>query len=192
MPIQYVNRRGDTYFLHEGKTKTGKTKWFFSKKAAGNLAEAIPAGFEIYENHDALVLLRKIVPLPTTEAEIETVEDGVRKFAAAAHFLVEAKGDSIVVFVADDETDYLEKIAGPRFGLIGRDRLASLMQRYLRYMPMMRFVLVDEEERLFSVERWCFRGSIDDWIPLAAGGDLASMVKKYAPHLGKESFYDLM
>ena len=67
MPIQHVNRKGDTYFLHESTTKTGKPKWFFSKKREGNLAEAIPEGYEIYENHNAQVFLRVIVPTLVTK-----------------------------------------------------------------------------------------------------------------------------
>jgi hypothetical protein len=63
MPIQYVNRKGDTYFLYESRTKTGKSKWFFSRKTEGKLAQVIPAGYEIYENHNAQVFLRIIVPL---------------------------------------------------------------------------------------------------------------------------------
>ena len=103
MPIQHINRKGDTYFLHESTTKTGKPKWFFSKKTEGNLAEAIPAGYEIYENHNAQVFLRIIVPTLVTKSEIETVEKGVRKLAKLRYFLVEAKSDSIIVFVANQQ-----------------------------------------------------------------------------------------
>src|SRR4249919_3348963 len=99
MPIQYVNRKGDTYFLHESKTKTGKPKWFFSRKTEGNLAAAIPAGYEIYENHNAQVFLRIIVPTLVIKSEIEVVEKGVRTLAKLPYFLVEAKSDTIIVFV---------------------------------------------------------------------------------------------
>jgi hypothetical protein len=192
MPIQFINRKGDTYFLHEGLTKTGKPKWFFSKKAEGKLAEAIPAGYEIYENHNAQVFLRIIVPMLVTKNEIETVDEGVRKFAKLRNFIVEAKNDSIIVFVADEKTDFFEELMGSRFGITDRDKLASIIQATLSYMPMMRFVLVDEDKRNFTAERWCFRGSIDDWIPLMGIGDLSTLVKKYTPHLGKESFFELM
>ena len=30
MAIEHVNRRGDTYYLHEGRTRTGRPKFFFS------------------------------------------------------------------------------------------------------------------------------------------------------------------
>ncbi len=192
MPIHYVNRKGDTYFLHESKTKTGKPKWFFSKKTEGKLAEAIPAGYEIYENHNAQVFLRTIVPLLVTKKEIETVEQGVRKLAKVRYFLVEAKNDSIVVFVANQQGGFLEASVAARFGISDLEKLTTAMQGYLTYLPMMRFCLIDEKRRRFAVERWCFLGSIDDWFPLKGCADLSTLVKTFAPHLGEESFYELM
>jgi len=32
----------------------------------------------------------------------------------------------------------------------------------VHYTALLRFTLEDTEKRLFRVERWCFRGSIDD------------------------------
>ena len=55
MTITYTNRSLQTYYLHQGTTKTGKPKYFFSKKSEGNLVEQIPDGFEIYENPNAQV-----------------------------------------------------------------------------------------------------------------------------------------
>jgi hypothetical protein len=186
--IQHVNRRGDTYYLHCGKTKTGKPKWFFSKKKDGNLADAVPEGYEVYENPNAQVFLRKIVPQLVTPEEIATVEKGIR----VKHFIVEAKKDAIVVFLPHQDADSVMERLRPLmpFGLGFSSTFK--VEQHLHYMPMMRFVLQDEERRLFSVDRWCFRGSIDDWFPLAGAGKLSAQVKKYVRHLGKESFFELM
>jgi hypothetical protein len=192
MPIQYVNRKGDTYFLHESKTKTGKPKWFFSKKTEGTLAESIPAGYEIYENHNAQVFLRTIVPMLVTKEEIETVETGVRELTKLRYFVVEAKSDSITVFIANQQGGLLEETLASKIGIADSEKLYTAMQGFLMYLPMMRFNLVDEKRRRFAVERWCFLGSIDDWFPLRGSGDLATIVKKYVRHLGEESFYELM
>lgn len=35
MVVTYVTFRGDTYYLHEGKTKKGNPKYYFSKKNDG-------------------------------------------------------------------------------------------------------------------------------------------------------------
>ncbi len=62
-------------------------------------------------------------------------------------------------------------------------------------MKVMRFMLVDEKDRTFRVQRWCFRGSIDQWIDLwesRSEGTLADLVKTFSPHIGKESFFELM
>ena len=67
----------------------------------------------------------------------------------------------------------------------------AIMQS-LSYSPMMQFVLNDAQTREFVVQRWCFLGSVDDWISLSSSTDLNELVKKYGRHLGKESFYDLM
>ncbi len=61
MAVQYVNRQGDTYYLHHGKTKSGMPKWFFATKTGDDLAESIPEGYESYEIANATVCLRKIV-----------------------------------------------------------------------------------------------------------------------------------
>ena len=59
------------------------------------------------------------------------------------------------------------------------------------YSPMMRFTLEDKEKRLFSAERFCFMGGIDDWIYIGTDDSLNKQAKKYIRHLGKESFFEL-
>lgn len=81
MAVEYVNRKGRKYYLHEGKTKTGKPKYFFSMKPEGNLVNVIPEGYEIYENPNAQVFLRKVSPQIITPEEVETVKAGVKKYA---------------------------------------------------------------------------------------------------------------
>ncbi len=49
MAISHTNRKGEIYYLHEGKTSTGKPRYFFSKKTDGDLLETIPEGYEIHE-----------------------------------------------------------------------------------------------------------------------------------------------
>jgi hypothetical protein len=192
MTIQYINRRGDTYFLHRGQTKAGKPKWFFSTKQAGELASSVPEGFEIYENYNAQVFLRKIVPRLVTEEEVATVEKGIRTLAKLNYFVTEVKEGSIIVYLSNGNTAFLENSIISRFGIRDRAALWREMQRFLTYSPMMRFNLVDQQRRRFAVDRWCFLGSIDDWFPLAASGELSKLVKKCVPHLGQESFFELM
>ena len=183
MPVTYINRKRDTYYLHVGKTKRGKTRYWFAKNTEGDLVDAIPEGHEVYENPEAQVLLRKIVPQLVTAAEIAVVKDGLKRYAPGKNCVVDVKGEHIVVY-------YAEGVALDQegFGF-------SFPVSYRSYMKVMRFTLVDEKKRTFWVQRWCFRGSIDDWIDLWASGSeakLSDLVKKFCPHIGQESFYELM
>jgi hypothetical protein len=92
----------------------------------------------------------------------------------------------IVVYHAE-RTRLAER--GFRFGLLEMPEYDS------KYTKVMRFTLVDEGERTFAVQRWCFRGSIDDWIDLwmsGGHGKLADLVKTFLPHIGHESSFELM
>ena len=69
--------------------------------------------------------------------------------------------------------------------------LNQVLATSLSYTPMMQFALVDQEKRLFAVKRYCFRGSVDDWIPISAVDSLKKQVRAYVKHLGQDSFYEL-
>jgi hypothetical protein len=55
----------------------------------------------------------------------------------------------------------------------------------------LRFVLDDAKQRRFVCERYCFLGSIDDWIFIGGSEPLADLVRTFMPHLGAESFFEL-
>lgn len=57
--------------------------------------------------------------------------------------------------------------------------------------PDMQFELIDEEKRTFATQRYCYIGSIDDWIYIGRSGKLPRLVKRYVKHLAKESFFEL-
>jgi hypothetical protein len=186
MPVTHVNRKRDTYYLHAGKTKTGKPRYWFSKNTEGDLVETIPQGYEVYENPDAQVFLRKIVPQLVTPDEIAVVKEGLKRYAPGQNCLVDVQGDQIVIHHAERITLDLG-----RFGF-GLTELPTFNQRY---MKVMRFTLVNEKHRTFRVQRWCFRGSIDRWIDLyesRSEGNLSDLVKRFCPHIGQESFFELM
>jgi hypothetical protein len=191
MAIEHVNRKGKTYYLHQGKTKTGKPKYFFSMKSDGNLVDTIPEGYEIYENPNAQVFLRKVRPQIVTPEEVAIVRNGVKRYAKLEHFIIDVKDNRIVVYLCDQNVDALMELAS--MGLGGSTaKMQETLLRSVTYSPMMQFVLEDEKTREFGVERWCFRGSVDDWIMLDSSRDLKALVKKYGAHLGQESFYELI
>jgi hypothetical protein len=50
---------------------------------------------------------------------------------------------------------------------------------------------MDAQRRTFQTQRYCFLGSVDDWIEIGQPGKLTQLVKKYVKHLGKESYLEL-
>jgi hypothetical protein len=70
-------------------------------------------------------------------------------------------------------------------------KVADALQRVLTYSPMLQFTLTDKTNRMFEPLRYCYLGSIDDWITIGKEDELSKLVKAYVKHLGEESFYDL-
>ena len=191
MPITHTNAKGKTYYLHQGTTKTGKPKYYFSTKSEGPLADAIPEGFEIYENPNAQVFLRRIPPKLITDEERQVVEDGMRKYAEVQDYKIDVKGNAIVIYTADQDIDALADL----FTDVHPDpttntQLMTLLRKEIHYSPMLQFILEDAQRRTFVTQRYCFRGSVDDWIDIGYG-PLTTLVKQYIKHLGKESYFDL-
>lgn len=192
--VRHTNRKGDVYYLHVGQTKTGKPKYHFSRKSEGTLAEAIPEGYEIYEKPDsAQVYLRPIQNTAITAVERGYVEAECRKLTNTQAVLVDIDGDALVVYHAEDPSArILERLGGTMFALAAAAAGSEFALRNGIYHKLLRFSLQDKDRRLFSVERWCFRGAIDGWFHLAHSLPLDKAVTRFAPHMGQESFFELM
>ena len=191
MAVTWKNRREDVYYLHEGRTKTSKPKYYFSRSDKGMIVDNIPDEYEIYENPNAQVFLRRKLVSLIKDEELDLVERGVRQYADLKNFIVDRKKRTMTVFLPDQDLEGL-KAELQRFALISTEKLNDVFEKSLTYSPMLRFSLESEDQRGFLVQRYCFLGSIDDWIHLESSSSLKDMVKKYCKHLGKESFFDLM
>lgn len=190
MAVTYTNRKGKTYYLHQGTTKTGKPKYFFALSEEGKLSATIPSGYEIYENPNAQVFLRKVRPKIITDEEVATVEAGMRQHSRLERFIIDVKKNAILIYTPDQDVDSFADTFDVLFG-VHRTRVKAAIERVLSYSPMLQFVLIDKEERLFETRRYCFLGSIDDWISIGATDVLHRLVETYVQHLGEDSFYDL-
>jgi hypothetical protein len=188
MTIQYTNRRGQIYHLYQGITKNNKPKYFFSTKNDGNGMEAIPDGFEIYENPNAQVFLRKIETPLITDLEKQTVVAEIKKNPCVQHFIVEIKKDYITIYTAQSNPVFEQDSWRAQLRQL-RNLQPSLIG--LNYSAQMRFQLVHTENRDFMAERFCYRGSVDDWITVSDPECLSKLAKQFVQHLGKDSFYEL-
>jgi hypothetical protein len=190
MTATYTNRKGKTYYLHQGKTKLGNPKYFFALRDEGNLVATIPPGYEVYENPNGQVYLRRIQTQIITDEEVAVVESGIRQYCRLERFIVDVKKNAIVIHTPDQDVDSL---ADTFSFLVGsrNAKVEAALDRVMTFSPMLQFVLTDKANRLFRTERYCFLGSIDDWITIGDKDELPQLVKSYVKHLGEESFYDL-
>ncbi len=197
MPIIYKNRKNKTYYLHEGKTKTGKPRYFFSMKTDGELVDEIPDGYEIYEHpSNAQVFLRKKQPRLVTDLEEHVVQKYLKKLGTNRPYMTDIKAETITIFESSHDPDEVREVYGPLLKYRGASERESLVQSIVaessHYMPILRFILEDEKDRQFIVQRYCFRGSIDDWIYIDGPDPLEKLAQHYIKHLGQESFFDLV
>jgi hypothetical protein len=194
MGLEYVNRRGERYYLLQGTTKTGKPKYYVSRKPGGVPVEEMPPGYEFYESPErSIVHVRKVRPTRVLPAERTLLEDLIRQVAGTTHFRVEVEGDSLVVYAPGTDpaasVAVLSRIFGADFA--AAEQADQWTARHATYLPMLRFTLAEEGKRSFAAERWCFRGSIDGWHYLTGGKPLQTQAAAYLPHLHQESFFDL-
>ncbi|MEX1118928.1 MAG: hypothetical protein WEB60_09055, partial [Terrimicrobiaceae bacterium] len=184
----HIARSGKTYHLHVSKTPTGKEKFFLSTKTDGVLAKKLPHGFEIYETVNSMVFLRRKTASIIQEEEFAMIQSGLNQIGGNVGFKAEIKKNMIVIHQADKSFG----LAQPLGPWIDSAKARELKENFASYQAVMRFVLVQKEPRLFRPERFCFRGSVDDWIMLGLPAPLKSLCAKFLKHLGKDSFYDLM
>jgi hypothetical protein len=193
--FRYVNRRGDVYFLQSKAGANGKLKYSFSRMISGTPVTEMPDGYETRELPDtAQVVIRGRKPSVILPAELELLTSVIRYQADDLLFIVDVEERSLVVYVSDMDAD--AGIAMMRLMRPVDPAKAAKTNAYMpsraRYSKMMRFTLIDAEQRHFNLDRWCFLGSIDDWFFLDGDAPLQALAEKYVQHLGQESFFELM
>lgn len=194
MPITYTNWKGVTYYLCRGTTKTGKPRYYFAREPRGEPVEEIPEGWEIRESPNGIVSLARKRPAQIQPDEVAAVQAALKRHPKADNYRVVVKGKQIVVYerVGPNAEELIEELQGTLQGSLAAakaDDLAEVLDQRAKFSPVMRFILVDEERRTFHAERWCYSGSIDDWIHLAEG-TIFRLAGVLVPRLGTEAFFD--
>lgn len=196
MPIIYTNRKGITQTLCQGATKTGKPRYFFAREPKDEVVEAIPAGWEIRESVNGVVSLVRIRRQRILPEETLVVAQALRRHPKERNYRQDTKTDQIVVYelVGPDVEELwrgLSDLVKPS------DRTATLahwraeQERYGRFAPVMRFILEDDDTRLFSVERMTYLGDKDKWWQFAEG-QIEELARRYIPKLGTDAFFELL
>jgi len=207
-PFSYTNRHGATYYLHAVRGTDGRTYHVMRRSAKGAL-KRMPDGFEVRENVHGQVGVRRVRPkqfTPMEERLLRTAMENLRPFA----YLLDIDGDAATVYAsAEDRKCFLETLDAEFADGFAEALTKALAKRYSpelvemfrarrkqqnakrpRYYPLLRFVIADKRTRRFAVERVCFSGE-DSWIRLEVL-PLSAAIMKYLPHLGRDSFFDLI
>ena len=190
MAFTHTNRKGDQCYLHKGRTKKGNPKYFFSRKADGELLDEIPAGYELYENPNGLVFLRTVQPRMFSDEEIAIVGNGMRNYTDLEFYKIDVKGNAIIILLPLQDVEPIKEVIS-QFSLKTPAEINHTLQRIITFAPEMQLVLTDKEKRLFSLKRYCYRG-MGSWISLETSSDLKSLAKKCFKHSAKESAFDLL
>jgi hypothetical protein len=197
MPVSYTNRKGMTYILYRGRTRTGKPRYYFGHpgQSQGEPVTELPPGFTISESVNGVVSLAKDRPALIKPEEVAAVKAAVQQHLEARRYRVAVKGNRIEIYeqVGPDYNALVNELHLPGLSRPGlAEELQALEERHAQYTPVLRFTLLDPKQRRFGVERMCYLGSIDGWLELhGQTGPVAKLTSALIPVLGTEQFYEL-
>jgi hypothetical protein len=197
LPVSYTNRKGMTYTLYRGQTRTGKSRYYFGRpdQSQGEPVTEIPPGYTISESVNGVVSLAKDRPALIQPEEVEAVEAAVQQHPEALRYRVAVKGKRIEVYeqVGPDYNALVSELHIPGLSRPGlAEELRVLEERHAQYTPMLRFILLDPKQRQFGAQRMSSSGGIDDWLELHGHtGPVAKLARTLIPTLGTEQFYEL-
>jgi len=195
MPVTYTNWKGVTYYLCRGVTKTGKPRYYFARQPKGEPVEDIPEGWKISESVNGRVSLVKDRPAQIRLKEVEAVEAAVQRHPKAHRYRVAVKHNRIEVYerVGLGTEELIAELREVGLLVPGRaDRLRELLEHRAQFTPVLRFILVDAEQRTFCTERWCYLGSIDDWIDVGPMGPVHLLARQWIPKLGTDVLFEVV
>src|SRR3712207_1558490 len=98
MPITYTNRKGITYYLCRGATKTGKPRYYFAREARDEPVEELPEGYTIGESVNGVVSLSRTRPSLILPSEVAVVEAELRRLPRAYRYRADTRQNRIDIY----------------------------------------------------------------------------------------------
>lgn len=98
MPVTYTNRKGHTYYLCQGLTKTGKLHYYFAREPKVGSPDQIPDGYRISESVNGVVSLVKDRPQLIMPQEVASVEAVLASHPKSHDYRVALKNNQIVIY----------------------------------------------------------------------------------------------
>jgi len=207
-PFSYTNKYGRTYYLHVVR-RDGKSAFYVMRTRSVGAEADLPEWLEVRENVHGRVSVRRKRRRQFTKLEERLLHSALERFRPFAYAL-DVEGAAATVYAsAEDRKCFLESLdaefadsfadaltralakrCSPELVEMFRARRKEQNTKRPRYYPLLRFVITDKRKRRFAVERVCFSGE-SSWIRLEVL-PLSAALMKYLPHLGRDSFFDLI
>lgn len=190
--LAYTNRKGRRFFLHEGKTKKGKTRYFVARTVRDGALSKMPEGYEFSESINAVVSVRRIESGRTwiPEEDVEVISREIARHEHLRDYRVEARGNTLIVYEPHRGEDgrWLADALGRLDGVPHDLRtVTSRNLKRVRYEPVLK--LERHPDGGYSVSRMSYRGD-GGWMPLGAV-DLKDAAERYIRHLGTDALFEL-
>lgn len=163
--LKFTNRLGHSYYIKSKLTKKGNTTYYMTKKKDATCLDSLPEGYEVFEKPDTcMIYIRKVPKKDFSEEEILIIKRALKNNKAVTGFKLDIVANLMKVYTAEESAMFEERM------------------RFIKY----------KNDMGYEVQRYCYRGRIDDWISIDGGDDLQDLANTNIPHLGKMSYYDLV
>jgi hypothetical protein len=140
--ISYTNRMGDRYYLHAGRTKTGKLRYFVAKTPGEGRLDTMPEGYEFAESINGVVSVRRIdrrgSQIPEQDEEIVCVE--MPRHGQLRYHRVECVRGAIVIFETSSVPMTLDAEHARWFGIRWNEPALDHLAPHTRYAPALKSV----------------------------------------------------
>ena len=193
MSITYTNRKGFTFHLCKGLTKTVKPRYFFARDLKGEPVKRIPDGYAISESVNGVVSLVKVRPGLIQPREVAIVETILKRHPKSSNYRVSVKHDRIEIYerVGLDASDLIRIVGKSALDPGMRERIDNEMERHSQFTPILGLILDDAGERIFNAQRMCYRSWVDGWLDLRDSGKIEPLARRLIPTLGTDAFFEL-
>lgn len=205
----FTNRFGKKYFIRQIRGRNSKR--FVATISPSKALVRIPDGYEVREGINGHISVCRLRPRSISIQEEHLVRTTLLKIRSNA-YQATIRDRAITIFASANDwktyTETLDAEFSEGFAAAieetlsrkyGRE-LANLfrvrrkerdgVKKPLRYYPLLQFELADPNSREFKVKRIYFTGD-QDWLVLETL-PLSTAILRYIPHLGRNSFFDLL
>ena len=185
MALTFKNQLNQPYYVKAKETKTGKMTYFLTKKLDDACLDKLPVEYEVFEKYDSrMMFIRKSKPTLFSKEDLKVIEKELKKNKAIGDFKLDCYDNEIKIYVAeDDESSELSAFMRLMGGRI---------MNFKNYHERMKIKIESaHDNKSYQFMRFCYRGSIDDWITIGEGKNLHKLAQKILIHLGEDSYYEL-